>query len=764
LPVISNLVFTKTDSTIVGTWDTDTSSDSNMTAGGKAAIDNGKAPNTTTGHQCVVAGLLPNTLYSCVVTSGGTSSAPQNITTNVAQTRILTTSGTMGSVSETPNSPLGDTFRSCVMSDGFTYMTQDDGNGFQIGSTLSSNTKLGKITNESALTGTNISLSNYGAFNTTNGTDGPSGAAMTNKSTGLFGINGHIHTFVYRQFPPTYSTNRYCNWIKSTNGGATWNNFTALSTFTANGNPVTPNDPTEPIQFYVNTIGIVTPVLYAADDGTLGYNTAGNQIDGGNAYVYCSFGKDTSMLFMLRIPRIDFDNQTTTAFEYWVGPQNPAVADFVNDSNWSSSPTSATNILANPQVGAWFQIAFVPGINTYIMTTWTSGGGSNFTFYSAVTPAGPWRQFFFQNNPTSGMHWYGPFPFHRDLLGNALTNNIPVRIVFNGEPNLGHYRPNWSTLTLRTDPLMTTFVQGVGDTALGPNTQSMTRAYSSDVAAGDLLAVAWRRGTSGSVDTVSDNLGAGNVWAIVYDTNATGAIVGWAWTVSKGSGPCTVTVHQTVSQANGLLAVGEWNGPNTLRTAPAANLQSGTNSLTSASVTQPLANDLVLGIFGVVTSTTAFTASGGGVAGRVTAQSSGTTKFIFIEDYLSSIPTAATCTDAGAQTGAGSGIGVFFVTTFAISGSLGAAGAGASVAYSGPTSGGVVADGSGNYTIPNLGPGTYVITPSLTGYTFSPTSQNAIIAAANTTGVNFTASLAGGGTFDVMLRGRLYITRVVSGL
>src|SRR5580765_5307465 len=101
MPVISNLVFTKTDSTIVGTWDTDTSSDSNLTAGGKAAIDNGVAPNTTTVHQCVVTGLLANTSYSCVVTSGATSSSPQSITTNVAQTRLRVTSATMGSVSNT---------------------------------------------------------------------------------------------------------------------------------------------------------------------------------------------------------------------------------------------------------------------------------------------------------------------------------------------------------------------------------------------------------------------------------------------------------------------------------------------------------------------------------------------------------------------------------------------------------------------------------------------------------------------------------------
>src|SRR4030095_13290151 len=99
-PVISDLVYTVTESTIVATWTTDIAADSNLSAGGKAAIDNGFAANSTS-HQAVVTGLLPSTLYSCIVTSGGTSSAPQNVTTNAAQTRIVVTGGTMGSVSST---------------------------------------------------------------------------------------------------------------------------------------------------------------------------------------------------------------------------------------------------------------------------------------------------------------------------------------------------------------------------------------------------------------------------------------------------------------------------------------------------------------------------------------------------------------------------------------------------------------------------------------------------------------------------------------
>jgi hypothetical protein len=78
------------------------------------------------------------------------------------------------------------------------------------------------------------------------------------------------------------------------------------------------------------------------------------------------------------------------------------------------------------------------------------------------------------------------------------------------------------------------------------------------------------------------------------------------------------------------------------------------------------------------------------------------------------------------------------VAIYAISGNAGAAGA--VVSYSGPVSGNVTADGSGNYSIPGLPNGSYTITPSKPGFTFSPTSQNETVNGANITGVNFTVA------------------------
>ena len=73
-----------------------------------------------------------------------------------------------------------------------------------------------------------------------------------------------------------------------------------------------------------------------------------------------------------------------------------------------------------------------------------------------------------------------------------------------------------------------------------------------------------------------------------------------------------------------------------------------------------------------------------------------------------------------------------------ISGNAGVGGA--TVAYSGTSSGSVTADSFGNYILPNLVNGSYTITPSLAGYTFSPSSSSQTMSGTNITGVNFTAA------------------------
>lgn len=119
-----------------------------------------------------------------------------------------------------------------------------------------------------------------------------------------------------------------------------------------------------------------------------------------------------------------------------------------------------------------------------------------------------------------------------------------------------------------------------------------------------------------------------------------------------------------------------------------------------------------------------------------------------VEDFSNAIPSGGTPgiliytgTLASTQLKSWSG-GVTGSMPFGvISGNAGVAGT--IVSYSGATSGSVTADGSGNYTLPNLANGTYTVTPTLAGYVFSPMSSSETITNGNISGVNFVGTPSG---------------------
>jgi hypothetical protein len=77
-------------------------------------------------------------------------------------------------------------------------------------------------------------------------------------------------------------------------------------------------------------------------------------------------------------------------------------------------------------------------------------------------------------------------------------------------------------------------------------------------------------------------------------------------------------------------------------------------------------------------------------------------------------------------------------TTYSLSGSAGVASA--TVAISGAADASTTTSGSGAFSFASLPSGSYTITPSLAGYTFSPASHSTSITNANVTGVSFTAT------------------------
>jgi len=99
-------------------------------------------------------------------------------------------------------------------------------------------------------------------------------------------------------------------------------------------------------------------------------------------------------------------------------------------------------------------------------------------------------------------------------------------------------------------------------------------------------------------------------------------------------------------------------------------------------------------------------------------------------------------------------------------------GSGATVTVSGAASATTTADASGNFSFSSLGNGSYTITPSKAGYSFTPANRAVTVNGANLTGVNFTATAitysisgilspsAGGSGATVILSGRSAATTI----
>jgi hypothetical protein len=124
--------------------------------------------------------------------------------------------------------------------------------------------------------------------------------------------------------------------------------------------------------------------------------------------------------------------------------------------------------------------------------------------------------------------------------------------------------------------------------------------------------------------------------------------------------------------------------------------------------------------------------------GRVSVSwAGGGTNSTRLSNWLDSGNTGASTVD---------GIGGSTTPTYAISGTIttsGGAGIANVVVSTGSAS--ATTNSSGAYTLSGLANGTYTLTPSLSGYTFSPTSRSVTVNGANVTGQNFTGTGSGGG-------------------
>jgi hypothetical protein len=79
-------------------------------------------------------------------------------------------------------------------------------------------------------------------------------------------------------------------------------------------------------------------------------------------------------------------------------------------------------------------------------------------------------------------------------------------------------------------------------------------------------------------------------------------------------------------------------------------------------------------------------------------------------------------------------------STYTISGKV--SGSAATLTLSGTAGGTTNTDSSGNYSFPGLANGSYVVAPSQSGYSFSPSTASVSVSGGSVTGVNFTGSTA----------------------
>ncbi len=443
------VTYSASDTSIVATWTTATSADTKCFAGEKPGLDNNAPEPNKTSHICIVTGLAANTSFSVYAESGDMRSTPQMVTTDAAQVRTPVNQVALGSTI-TAGPQEGDYTYTFVSNDGNQYITQDDGFGFEASPNGGANMQIGKLTTPSTLMGTLVNrLTNYGGFASFNGTDGPGGIPQTNKLTGIFGMGGCLYLFHLRASNvSTLNPNLlFGNIMLSKDHGMTWNSWQTPSVFNANG---VPPSPLGSYQYPSRNVGKVTPIRYAADDGTIGYLTKGNRIDGADGWIYMFFEPNGNIptLYLMRAPRIEVELQSTTGFQFWAGPSPASVtpAAFVNDANWSSSFASAVSVA--PAAAVYDkQIEFIPGMNRYMLISTTQTGNSIlWLIHDGVTPAGPWTLVAQQSS--APQDWYSASVMHSTEIGNSALSNVHTTLLYSGIAGTPLYGPHSSSMIL----------------------------------------------------------------------------------------------------------------------------------------------------------------------------------------------------------------------------------------------------------------------------------------------------------------------------
>ena len=260
----------------------------------------------------------------------------------------------------------------------------------------------------------------------------------------------------------------------------------------------------------------------------------------------------------------------------------------------------------------------------------------------------------------------------------------------------------------------------------------------------------------------SSTYNATNYWVdVVFTTSST-----TTWNISgtisgPGGNGATVTLGGTANATTTADSGGNYsftglaNGSYTV--APSSSNYSFTPA--SANVTVNNAN-VTVGAFSTVTYTISGNAGtgaatvtlSGSAGGTTTADASGNYSFAGLGNGSYTVtptkagftfaPTSQTVSVSGANATVPNFTATGTQSTWVISGAI-TNGAGATVTLSGAANASTTANASGVYSFPPEPNGSYTVTPSETGFTFTPANQAVTINGANVSNVNFTASASG---------------------
>ncbi len=253
---------------------------------------------------------------------------------------------------------------------------------------------------------------------------------------------------------------------------------------------------------------------------------------------------------------------------------------------------------------------------------------------------------------------------------------------------------------------------------------------------------------SGSNTTVKSVTGAGLTWTLVKRINAqSGSSEIWG---AFASVPLTsVTVTATLSQSViSSMTVMSFAGVNPTGAIGAVGGKSAASGAPTATLVTTGSNSLVVGVGNDYDNAITRTVGAGQTLIHQDLTATGDTYWVQMQ--ASTIPASGTTVTINdtAPTKDRYNLSIVEILaaavgppTYSISGTIApsAGGSGASVALSGTSSASTVADANGNYSFTGLANGSYTVTPSKTGYTFSPANQSVTVNGANQTAVNFTA-------------------------